>query len=426
MKVCRSLFALALAVCLCLSLLPASLAAGYYQLGDVMDDFTAVLADGTTVTLSGLLAEHDAVFINFWATWCPPCCREFPAMEAAFAKYQDSVAIVALSIEPTDTDTAIAQFKANNSLSLLPMGQDVNGLENRFNFNAIPTSVLVDRTGTIVWMESGSITQAKEFERLFSAVTGSDYTGFVKPDRLDGVPDLRAFSGTHSALVPLDARSVVIEDTVPMGQTSIYEQLFDDIPAYVAGSTPARFKVQVGSDLDLHNVVFLSDYAGELIYLDGAVPAEEGDGYVFETGLSTNADGGQSFNCIYLVPDIVNDSNFSQMAVVFASEADLDFFCQMLVPAALHCMPLTWHYEETAGTVLITDMEGAPVPGVMVQLCDSEACTVLVTDENGAVTMPGAGGWEVHLLSLPEGYTADAAQTWTLTGGGKVRICLAR
>ena len=78
-----------------------------YQLGDKMEDFSVTLTDGTEVSLYGLLAEKKAVLINFWATWCPPCRMEFPYMQEAYDEMSDEIGIVALSIEPTDTNEAI-------------------------------------------------------------------------------------------------------------------------------------------------------------------------------------------------------------------------------------------------------------------------------------------------------------------------------
>ena len=79
-----------------------------------MEDFTAQLCDGTQVSLSGLLSEKKAVFLNFWASWCGPCEMEFPYMQQAYDQMSQDIAVVALSIEPTDTCEVIQQFKEDN------------------------------------------------------------------------------------------------------------------------------------------------------------------------------------------------------------------------------------------------------------------------------------------------------------------------
>ncbi len=151
-------------------------AATVYWVGDTMADFTVTTSDGKEMTLSKLLETKELVILNFWATWCGPCQMEFPYMEEAYLKYQDKVEIIALSIEPTDTNDVIEAFKTDIGLTALPMGQDTTGLSSRFYFEGIPTSVAIDRFGVICWQESGSITSTDKFERLFSGFLGADYT----------------------------------------------------------------------------------------------------------------------------------------------------------------------------------------------------------------------------------------------------------
>lgn len=156
-----------------------------YQLGDKMEDFSVTLTDGTEVSLYGLLAEKKAVLINFWATWCPPCRMEFPYMQEAYDEMSDEIGIVALSIEPTDTNEAIVAMKDELGLTTLPMGLDV-GISDHFDFDGIPTSVLVDRNGVICFQESGAITEKDTFLRLFSVYSKAEYS---EPVLLEGIPE---------------------------------------------------------------------------------------------------------------------------------------------------------------------------------------------------------------------------------------------
>ena len=147
-----------------------------YTIGDTMEDFTITLSDGTEVSLYGLLETHKAVLINIWATWCNPCCMEFPYMEEAYKQVSDDLAIVAISCETTDTDEVIEQFKVDNGLTVLPMGADTIGLTDWFDYDGIPTSIMVDRNGVICWQESGSITSVDTFMRLFTPFIADDYS----------------------------------------------------------------------------------------------------------------------------------------------------------------------------------------------------------------------------------------------------------
>lgn len=55
-----------------------TVSAGFYQVGDKIEDFTITIYDGREVSLYKVLEEKDMVLLNLWATWCTPCCNELP------------------------------------------------------------------------------------------------------------------------------------------------------------------------------------------------------------------------------------------------------------------------------------------------------------------------------------------------------------
>lgn len=185
----KKAFSLLLALALCLAGLAMAEEAqpAVYQLGDKIDDFTMTTYDGTSVTLSEVLKEKDMVLINIWATWCGPCRNEFPFLEEAYQQYKDKVEVLALSCEPTDDDQVLTDYVAEMGLTF-PVGRDDVGLDSRFGVRSIPTSVVVDRFGTICFIEAGSQPSVDAFARLFDAFLGDDYTESVL---LDGVPRVK-------------------------------------------------------------------------------------------------------------------------------------------------------------------------------------------------------------------------------------------
>ena len=134
--------------------------------GDGMYDFTITTSNGETVMLSELLKEKDMVLLNFWATWCGPCKREFPYMSQAYNLYKDDVEIVALDIDAYDTQAVVEQFRIDNNLPF-KVGNCSSSWLFAFGSNSIPTSVIIDRYGTICEIEVGAITSVEGFTSIF-------------------------------------------------------------------------------------------------------------------------------------------------------------------------------------------------------------------------------------------------------------------
>ena len=142
--------------------------------GQTMPDFTASLTDGTTVTLSELLAEKDLVVLNLFASWCGPCEREFPEMEAVRSE-KPRMEIVALSCEPNDTMETIADYKESHGLSF-PMGLKGDALPS-ITVVSYPTTLFIDRNGTVGLVKVGAFLDRETFESKVDYFLSPDYTG---------------------------------------------------------------------------------------------------------------------------------------------------------------------------------------------------------------------------------------------------------
>src|SRR3990172_1402449 len=70
--------------------------------GFLAPDFTLDTLDGNKITLSELRGR--SVVVNFWATWCPPCRAETPALEKSYEQYKDS-GVVILGVDLTNQDS---------------------------------------------------------------------------------------------------------------------------------------------------------------------------------------------------------------------------------------------------------------------------------------------------------------------------------
>ena len=165
------------------------------QIGDTLEDFTVDLVDGTQIKYSDILEDHQAVLINFFASWCHHCIEEFPAMQKAYERVSDDVAIIAISNDPNDTLEKLIPIKEDKDLTFY-MGTEPTGMFAHMTDKGFPASLLVDRFGVVCWMKSGAIKDDAVFDRLFQGFIGDDYTTSrtdyvipgVKPD-VEPLPD---------------------------------------------------------------------------------------------------------------------------------------------------------------------------------------------------------------------------------------------
>lgn len=141
-------------------------------LGGVMFDFTVTDQYGTEHTLSKLLESKKAVVINLWYTTCVPCKMEFPYLQQAYNEYKDDIALLALS--PMDTANAIATFATENGLTI-PMAACDPSWDTLIEGIAYPTTVVVDRFGSVALIHTGSIDNSKTFKNLFAHFVADDY-----------------------------------------------------------------------------------------------------------------------------------------------------------------------------------------------------------------------------------------------------------
>ena len=109
-------------------------------------DFTLPDLQGNSWHLKGLRGK--IVLVNFWATWCPPCRKEMPDLQALYEKYKDQgFVILAISDEESAKVTPfISEHKIGYPILLDP-GRKVN---DSFFVQGIPKSFVFDRGGKLV------------------------------------------------------------------------------------------------------------------------------------------------------------------------------------------------------------------------------------------------------------------------------------
>ena len=116
------------------------------------DDFTIPTADGKSFRLSAQRGR--TVFVNFWATWCPPCLEEMPALERLW-RAQQAAGFVLLAVT-VDTNPKLATpFVERHGLTFRVGFDPKMELANTYGVRALPSSFVIDRDGRLTAVAIG-------------------------------------------------------------------------------------------------------------------------------------------------------------------------------------------------------------------------------------------------------------------------------
>jgi len=128
-------------------------------------DFSLNDLQGKSWTLKSL--QGQVVLVNFWATWCPPCRKEMPDLDALYRRFKDQgFVILAISDEEAEkVKTYLSEQKVTYPILLDP-GRKVNDL---FRIDGIPKSFIYDRNGKLVAQSIDMRTQKQFLEMLEQA-----------------------------------------------------------------------------------------------------------------------------------------------------------------------------------------------------------------------------------------------------------------
>jgi len=112
-----------------------------------------------TQGISRSLADYrgQVVLVNLWATWCPPCKAEMPALQAFYDKYNKE-GFTILAINDAESKAEVTQFVQDYELTF-PVWLDSNSVASEQAFKTInlPSSYIIDRNGTVRLMWVGGI-----------------------------------------------------------------------------------------------------------------------------------------------------------------------------------------------------------------------------------------------------------------------------
>lgn len=117
-----------------------------------LTDYSWQLVDENGVAYDFNNAKGKVVFINFWATWCPPCIAEMPGMEKLYRDYKNQVDFLFVSNE---TQEVISKFKQKNDYDFM-VHASLTPHPEQLETTSIPRTFVLDREGHIVIDKTGA------------------------------------------------------------------------------------------------------------------------------------------------------------------------------------------------------------------------------------------------------------------------------
>ncbi len=132
---------------------------GFGDFGDTEPGFLLEDASGRQVRFGDFAGK--TVFVNFWASWCPPCLAEMPSIEALHNRLKTDNNVVFLMVS-LDRDREKAKNLMKKKNYALPLYFPATPLPQGFETGSIPATFVVDRQGKVVYRKEGIANYASE------------------------------------------------------------------------------------------------------------------------------------------------------------------------------------------------------------------------------------------------------------------------
>ncbi len=108
---------------------------------------------GEIVTLSSLKGK--IVFINFWATWCPPCVGEMPSINKLYEKHRNNKDVVFIMIDVDANLQKASSFMQQRKYNM-PLYEMASGVNEQLFSGVLPTTFVLDKKGRISFKGEGA------------------------------------------------------------------------------------------------------------------------------------------------------------------------------------------------------------------------------------------------------------------------------
>jgi cytochrome c biogenesis protein CcmG, thiol:disulfide interchange protein DsbE len=126
------------------------------RIGQPAPNWTQTTATGAKLSLDSLRGKP--VYLNFFATWCPPCNEEAPDVNALQKQYA-SRGLQTVGVDELENVAKAKQFVDRFDL-VYPAIVDDGTLQSQYNVNGLPVHVFIDRKGVIRKIKVGEMSKA--------------------------------------------------------------------------------------------------------------------------------------------------------------------------------------------------------------------------------------------------------------------------
>lgn len=142
-----------------------------YVSSDTMQDYDIVKPGNDcpitqVIAVDGKIVEFQGkiVWLNFFATWCPPCKKEFPEMRKVWEKHQANPNLIMISIGREEPQEAVVMFAKKMNLPFVMVADLDKAIYNKFAKGYIPRTYIIGLDGKIIAQEVGY--EKGEFDTL--------------------------------------------------------------------------------------------------------------------------------------------------------------------------------------------------------------------------------------------------------------------
>jgi cytochrome c biogenesis protein CcmG/thiol:disulfide interchange protein DsbE len=138
--------------------------------GSMAPDFSLPALDGSgNIVLSEL--RGDVVVLNFWASWCVPCRREAPALQAAWEDYRDR-GVQFIGVNHQDARASAQAYERELGITYPSVFDPAGDVALDFGLLGLPTTLIVDGDGRIAYRFTGYLEERSLREAIDDALAG--------------------------------------------------------------------------------------------------------------------------------------------------------------------------------------------------------------------------------------------------------------